>query len=128
MKLTPEQAKSLLVTEPFIILYTYYEVYLDADGELEDDSLYASIPATNINNEHCHAELVKHLERTARDCIADIPTGASFFLCQMRFIESHVAALYSYDDFLGAYETDEYWEIDSYELLSNEPIMAQGEP
>lgn len=119
MKLALEQANALLAMEPFMIVYAWYRAATDEDSD--DQELYVSIAATNINVEHCMDELVKYLQETVTNSI-EIPVGESRILCHMHFVESGMEAAYSHDDFLGAYETDPYWEIENYELISTEAI------
>jgi hypothetical protein len=124
-KLTVEQAQVMIAAEHFIIIQVWWNGISSDDEENYDKRQFeASVQATNIPIEFCMDELKKHLVEQVDDVIAGVQAGHSLYLCQMSFCDSGPYALYSHDDFLGAGESDPYWELVSYELMSHEPIEA----
>lgn len=122
-KFTVDGATALLEMEPFIIVQIVWNgIRSDDDENYDKREFNAYIQATNIPTEHSLDDLRKHLNEQASDLITDLQEGISLYLCQMRFYDSGPYALYSHDDFLGAGESDPYWEITSAELMSYESL------
>lgn len=121
-KLTVEQASALLAAESFIIVQIVWNgIDGDDDENYERREFNAYIEATNIPTEHSLDDLRKHLNEEVSESLIGLQKGISLYLCQMHFVDSGTYALYSHDDFLGAGESDPYWEMVSYELMSHEP-------
>ena len=119
---TVDGAKALLDMEPFIIIQIVWNgIRGDDDENYEKRKFVAYIEATNIPAEYDLDDLRKNLVEATEE-IKDIQPGVSLYLCQMRFVDSGPYALYSRDDFLGAGESDPYWEITSAELMSYESL------
>lgn len=122
-KFTVDGAKALMDMEPFIIVHVWWNGITEDDEEnYEKREFDAYIQATNIPTEHCLDDLREQLKEQIDDMIDDVLAGISTYLCQMRFCDPGLQAWYSHDDFLGAYESDSYWEITDYELMSHEPL------
>lgn len=110
--LTNEQAAELLKLKPFAIIQMVH-----ADEDFGGVGFFdACIMATNINSEHCYLELLERLKDEIESSIGPVPVGISLYRCDMYF----------YDGYNG-YESNPYWEIVGYDLLSHEPLEAAEE-